>query len=78
MEYNSLEEVVREDIEYFNKLVGRPRLRLEQREGDSWFILFSGKNSLWYGPIEDINVVVKSLFRLADHPAQYGMTVRAY
>lgn len=79
MEYNSLEEVVREDIELFNKKVRRPGiLRLEENEGGGYYYLFSGKHDLWFGEIGDINAIVKALLYLNEHPARYNLGLRVY
>lgn len=83
MVFNDLEDVVREDLAGLNELLSRSNgkkeaITLYHEEGDCFYNLLAKGKVFAYGTIEEINVTVKALYSLAEHPARYNMTVRVY
>lgn len=84
MEFQSLEEVVRIDLAEMNELLfqrgGKKKtIYLDKfcTEGTYYNLMANGKE-IWFGPIEEINAIVKSLYRIAKNPAKFDIVFRSF
>lgn len=84
MEFQSLEDVVRIDISDLNELLFQRGGKKEtiylakfDTEGTFYNLMAKGKE-IWYGPIEEINAIVKSLYRIAENPAKFDIVFRSF
>ena len=84
MEFQSLVEVVRIDLSDLNDLLFQRGGKKETfylakfcKEGTFYNLMAKGKE-IWYGPIEEINAIVKSLYRIAENPAKFDIVFRSF
>lgn len=84
MKFQSLEDVVRIDLSDLNELLflrgGKKEtiyLAKFNTEGTFYNLMAKGKE-IWYGPIEEINAIVKSLYRIAENPAKFDIVFRSF
>lgn len=84
MEFQSLEDVVRIDLSDLNELLFQRGGKKEtiylakfNTEGTFYNLMAKGKE-IWYGPIEEINAIVKSLYRIAENPAKFDIVFRSF
>lgn len=84
MEFQSLEDVVRIDLSELNQLLFQRGGKKEtiylakfNTEGTFYNLMAKGKE-IWYGPIEEINAIVKSLYRIAENPAKFDIVFRSF
>lgn len=84
MEFQSLEDVVRIDLSDLNELLFQRGGKKEtiylakfDTEGTFYNLMAKGKE-IWYGPIEEINAIVKSLYRIAKNPAKFDIVFRSF
>ena len=84
MEFQSLEEVVKMDLVDLNNLLfqrggKKETIYLDKfcTEGTYYNLMANGKE-IWFGPIEEINAIVKSLYRIAENPAKFDIVFRSF
>lgn len=77
----NLEETIKEDIGYWERLVNKGKMIdqymclyecKDSRESGLWQLCLNGME-LWYGTLEEINAVVKSMIRPLDKPEDYDL-----
>lgn len=84
MEFQSLEDVVRTDLAELNELLFQRGGKKETiylakfcTEGTFYNLMAKGKE-IWFGPIEEINAIVKSLYRIVENPAKFDIVFRSF
>lgn len=84
MVFQSLEDVVRSDLSDLNELLFQRGGKKETiylakffPEGTYYNLMAKGKE-IWYGPIEEINAIVKAMYHIAEKPAKYDMVFRSF
>lgn len=83
MEFQSLEDVVRVDLSELNHLLfqrggKKEAITLYKSKDGSWYSLLAKDKEFSYGSIEEINQVVKALYRLVEHPGKYDIMIRSW
>lgn len=84
MEFQSLEDVVRIDLSDLNELLFQRGGKKETiylakfNTGGTFYNLMAKGKEIWYGPIEEINAIVKSLYRIAENPAKFDIVFRSF
>ncbi len=77
----NLVATIEEDIKYWERLVNKGRMidqclslyeYRDSKESGLWQLCLNGRE-LWYGTLEEINAVVKSMIRPLDKPENYGL-----
>ncbi len=77
----NLVETIEEDIKYWERLVNKGKMIdqylslyecRDSRETGLWQLCLNG-TELWYGTLEEINAVVKSMIRPLDKPEDYEL-----